>query len=86
VDVNDKYACTELIQAWGLYRDQGKWPELLATFGPGGQISVSWFSGDYREFVEHCRKSFETGQRSKHQSFHRWFVSRTRGRLRKPTW
>jgi hypothetical protein len=68
-DVNDKYACAELIQAWGLYRDQGKWPELLATFTPGGQISVSWFSGDFSEFVEHCRKSFETGQRSKHQIF-----------------
>jgi hypothetical protein len=67
--VNDKYACAELIQAWGLYRDQGKWPELLATFNPGGQISVSWFSGDYREFVEHCRKGFEAGQRSKHQIF-----------------
>ena len=69
MNVNDKYACTELIQAWGLYRDQGKWPELLATFNPGGQISVSWFSGDYSEFVEHCRKSFEAGQRSKHQIF-----------------
>ena len=68
-DVNDKYACAELIAAWGLYRDQGKWPELLATFSPGGQISISWFSGDYSEFVEHCRKSFEAGQRSKHQIF-----------------
>src|ERR1700680_823590 len=68
-DLNDKYACAELIQAWGLYRDQGKWPELLATFNPGSQISVSWFSGDYCEFVEHCRKSFEAGQRSKHQIF-----------------
>jgi hypothetical protein len=69
VDVNDKYACAERIQAWGLFRDQGKWPELLATFNPGSQISVSWFSGDYCEFVEHCRKSFEAGQRSKHQIF-----------------
>jgi hypothetical protein len=69
VDVNDKHACADLIQAWGLYRDQGKWPELLAIFTPGGQISVSWFSGDYCEFVEHCRKSFEAGQRSKHQIF-----------------
>src|SRR5262249_51315453 len=30
MDANDKYACAELIQAWGLYRDQGKWPQLLA--------------------------------------------------------
>ena len=67
--MNNKYACAELIQAWGLFRDQGKWQELLAVFTPGGQISVSWFSGDYCEFVALCRKSFEAGQRSKHQIF-----------------
>ncbi|MBV8288724.1 MAG: hypothetical protein JOZ35_17570, partial [Hyphomicrobiales bacterium] len=55
MDANDKYACAELIQAWGLYRDQGKWPQLLATFVPEGQIAVSWFSGSFREFVDRCR-------------------------------
>ena len=53
-EVHDKYACAELIQAWGFYRDQGKWPQLLATFVPDGQIAVSWFSGSFREFVERC--------------------------------
>jgi hypothetical protein len=69
MDVTDKYACAELIQAWGLYRDQGKWPRLTATFVPEGEIAVSWFSGSFREFVDRCRKSFEAGQRSKHQIF-----------------
>jgi hypothetical protein len=69
MDANDKYACAELIQAWGLYRDQGKWPQLLATFVPEGEIAVSWFSGSFREFVDRCRQSFEAGQRSKHQIF-----------------
>src|SRR5438034_9089729 len=69
MDANDKYACAELIQGWGLYRDQGKWPQLLATFVPEGEIAVSWFSGSFREFVAHCRQSFEAGQRSKHQIF-----------------
>jgi SnoaL-like domain len=67
--MDDKSACAELIQAWGLYRDQGKWPQLLATFVPEGEIAVSWFSGSFREFVDRCRKSFETGQRSKHHIF-----------------
>ena len=66
MDLNDKYACAELIQSWGLYRDQGRWPELLATFTPEGKISVSWFSGPFGEFVERCRRAFEPGQRSKH--------------------
>jgi SnoaL-like domain len=67
--LEDKYACAELIQAWGLYRDQGKWPELLATFTPEGQISVSWFSGGFSEFVDQCRQAFQGGQRSKHHIF-----------------
>src|SRR5499427_8913498 len=69
MDANEKYACAELIQAWGLYRDQGKWAQLLATFVPQGQITVSWFSGSFREFVDRCRQSFDAGQRSKHLIF-----------------
>jgi hypothetical protein len=64
--MDDKSACAELIQSWGLYRDQGKWPELTATFAPEGEIAVSWFSGPFREFVARCRASFEAGVRSKH--------------------
>jgi len=66
---NDKYACAELIQTWGLYRDQGNWPQLLATFVPEGEIAVSWFSGSFRDFVIQCRQSFEAGPRSKHHIF-----------------
>jgi hypothetical protein len=69
MDVVDKQACAELILAWGFYRDQGKWPQLLPTFTPDGQISVSWFSGSFSAFVERCRQSFDAGQRSKHQIF-----------------
>jgi hypothetical protein len=65
-DTQDKYSCAELILAWGFYRDQGKWPQLLATFAPDGQIAVSWFSGPFREFVDRCTQSFNAGQRSKH--------------------
>jgi SnoaL-like domain len=61
--MDDKSACAELIQAWAIYRDQGKWPQLLATFVPEGEIAVSWFSGSFREFVDRCRQSFEAGQR-----------------------
>jgi SnoaL-like domain len=67
--VDDRYACAEVIQAWGVFRDQGRWAELLGTFTPEGQISVSWFSGDSSEFVDQCRRSFDAGQRSKHQIF-----------------
>jgi hypothetical protein len=68
-ELDDKYACAEVIQAWGLYRDQGKWPELLETFTRDGQISISWFTGAFSEFVARCRQAFQAGQRSKHQIF-----------------
>ena len=58
----DKVACADVIVSWGLYRDQRRWPELLSTFHPDGEIAVSWFRGPYVEFVEHCKR----GGPSKH--------------------
>ena len=48
----DKSTIAELIHAWGVYRDQGKWKELRGTFTPDGHISVSWFRGPFEQFVE----------------------------------
>jgi hypothetical protein len=64
--VTDKQACAELIQAWGLARDQGRWADLTATFAPDGEIAISWFRGPFSEFVERCRQSFAAGVKSKH--------------------
>jgi hypothetical protein len=57
----DKFAIAELINAWGLYRDQGKWKELHGTFTADGHISVSWFRGPFDQFVERCRASHGAG-------------------------
>jgi hypothetical protein len=63
----DKSACADIIQAWGHFRDQGRWAELLTTFHSDGKISVSWFSGPFAQFVERCRQSFEPEKsRTKH--------------------
>jgi hypothetical protein len=66
LDITDKYACAEVIQAWGLARDQGRWDDLAATFHPGGQIHVSWFRGAFPDFIERCRQNHGKGIRSKH--------------------
>jgi SnoaL-like protein len=64
---DDKAVCADVIQAWGLFRDQGRWAELLETFHPEGHISVSWFSGPFAEFVDRCRQNFQVGNsRAKH--------------------
>src|ERR1700684_2402720 len=66
----DKIACADLIQAWGIYRDQGKWKELRGTFTPEGHISVSWFRGPFEQFVERCRASYGVGNSwSRHHLF-----------------
>jgi hypothetical protein len=67
MSTDDKSACAELIQAWGFYRDQGRWADLSATFHPEGRISVSWFSGPFAEFVDRCRQNFQVANtRAKH--------------------
>jgi hypothetical protein len=69
-ELADKIACAELIQAWGVARDQGKWKDLRSTFTPDGHISVSWFRGSFEQFVEHCRSSFAAGHGwSRHHLF-----------------
>jgi hypothetical protein len=61
MESTDKSAIAELIQAWGVYRDQGKWQDLRGTFAPGGHISISWFRGPFEQFVERCKASFDAG-------------------------
>src|ERR1700754_940350 len=56
MSAENKQACADVIVAWGLYRDQRRWPELLSTFHPDGEIAVSWFRGPFTEFVEHCKR------------------------------
>jgi SnoaL-like domain len=66
----DKAACAELVQNWGVFRDQGKWRELRGTFTPDGHISISWFRGPFEQFVERCRASFGVGHSwSRHHLF-----------------
>lgn len=69
-DIADKLGCAELIQRWGVCRDQGKWRELRDTFTPDGHISISWFRGPFEQFVERCRASFVAGHGwSRHHLF-----------------
>jgi hypothetical protein len=70
MEVSDKFAIAELIHAWGVYRDQGKWKELRTTFTSDGHISVSWFRGPFEQFVERCRANFGASRTwSRHHLF-----------------
>lgn len=65
---SDRLDCMDLIQAWALYRDQGRWAELLDTFHPDGTIAVTWFKGAFADFVEASKRA-AVGSKSlsKHQ-------------------
>ncbi|MBR9764706.1 MAG: nuclear transport factor 2 family protein [Rhodobacteraceae bacterium] len=58
---------TQLIQAWGHCRDQGRWDELAEIFTEDGTISITWFSGPFRDFVAASRRMHQPrGPRVKH--------------------
>jgi hypothetical protein len=66
----EKCECSELIQRWGVYRDQARWDDLLETFHHEGTISVSWFSGSAGDFVERARANYDHSRETnitKHQ-------------------
>lgn len=64
----DRLDCMDLIQAWALCRDQGRWEELLDTFHPDGTISVTWFKGTFPDFVEASKRAAANSKSlSKHQ-------------------
>ncbi|GLT11049.1 nuclear transport factor 2 family protein [Sulfitobacter porphyrae] len=55
-ETKDITEIAQLIQKWGLCRDQGRWDDLKATFTPGGTIFVTWFRGWFADFVEASQK------------------------------
>ncbi|WP_339765023.1 nuclear transport factor 2 family protein [uncultured Hoeflea sp.] len=66
-DATDIVRISQLIQGWGLFRDQGRWAQLAGTFVPGGTISVTWFAGAIEDFVTASRKQYKAASpRTKH--------------------
>jgi hypothetical protein len=64
-----RLACADLIQEWGLARDQLRWDDLLATFAAGGTIGVSWYIGSIEGFVDRLRSRPPGGSIAKHHLF-----------------
>lgn len=56
---------TQIVAGW-LYRDTGRWDDLLRLFHEDGQISVTWFEGPFAEFVRRSRAMGRSDLRTKH--------------------
>lgn len=68
MNTSNRLDCMDLIQAWALYRDQGRWAELLEIFHPDGMIAVTWFNGAFADFVEASKRAaVNSTSLSKHQ-------------------
>lgn len=65
--MSDANEIVQLIQLWGLCRDQGRWAELTDTFTSDGTISVTWFSGRVSDFVRASTAMYRSvSPRTKH--------------------
>lgn len=43
-----------VVQAWGLFRDEGRWEELRALYAPDGLQTTSWTIGTADQFIAGC--------------------------------
>jgi SnoaL-like protein len=65
--MSDLGEIAQLIQCWGLCRDQGRWEDLAGTFAPNGTISVTWFSGQFTDFIAASKTAYkDASPRTKH--------------------
>jgi len=65
-NIEDRLAITTLINAWGNFRDRGKWEDLKNTFWPEGKISLSWFDGPFVAFAGASQKIAQGGNSMTH--------------------
>ena len=64
----DKLACAELVQAWGVYRDQGNGRSCAVRSRPTGIFRCRGSRGPFEQFVERCRANYGSGW-SRHHLF-----------------
>ena len=61
----DRAEIAQLINGW-MFRDLGRWDDLLALFHPDATIEVTWFEGRFTDFVEASKTMGGSDIRSKH--------------------
>jgi len=64
--LTDRITIVSLINAWGHFRDRGKWQDLKNTFWAEGTISLSWFDGPFEAFVGASQKIAAGGNSMTH--------------------
>ena len=55
----DVVAIANLLQAWGLYRDTGRWDDLRSLYAPDAWMRTTWFEGPASDFVTASKRLSE---------------------------
>jgi len=65
--MSDKQAIREAVENWALWRDSGRWEELLSLYTADAVVHTTWFVGSAKAFVERGREAAKKGGgRSQH--------------------
>lgn len=62
----DRAAITQVVQDWGLARDDNRWDLLRACYTPDAVMHTTWFVGPAAEFVERSMAAARAGTRVQH--------------------
>ena len=62
----DRAAITDIVNRWGLCRDDGRWDELRSFYTPSGTMHTTWFVGSATEFIDRSIESAKKGARGQH--------------------
>lgn len=62
----DRAAITQVVQDWGLARDNARWARLRSFHADDGTVQTTWFIGSASDFVERSRSAYEAGAQVQH--------------------
>lgn len=65
-DLLDRASITEVVQDWGMARDEGRWDRLRACYTTDAVMHTTWFVGSAAEFVERSIKAAAGGAHVQH--------------------
>ena len=63
--LEDRLQINDLITGW-MHRDLGDWARLRDLFHPDGTIEVTWFEGNFNDFVDGSMRMGASDLRTKH--------------------
>ena len=68
----DRAGIRAIVDGWIVWRDAGRWDELLSAWHPGGRMSSTRFDGSATDFVAQTRQAYARGVAVRHAQSGFW--------------